>query len=517
MAHLWEAIMSDAIFRFDAFELDRGKFQLRCSGQPVRLQKVPLELLVLLAEKEGGLVTRAAIVERIWGKDVFMDVDSALNTAIRKIRIALSDDPDQPKYIETVSGKGYRFIAHIPQQAEEIKIWGKDSILIQPSIAVLPLEDFSDDAEDYFSEGMTEEILTQLGRFHPHLGVIARTSVMRYKGTRKSIRQIGRELGVVYALEGSVRRHGGRVRVSVQLIETRTQTHLWAESYESVLDDILKLQDRLAREIAVQISWQLKGDPPAAIACAPEIARTEAYEAYLKGRFFWNHRSEPALLQSLEHYAKAITLEPSFAPAYAGLANARILLGLHGFCLPSETYPRAEEAARKALALNDSLSDGYVSMAMIQDLYYWNWPAAEPLFIRAIHLHPSHLEARFFYAGVLSHIGKYNEAIQQIEIARVLDPLSVITQAFAGYIYYRNRNYGRATEQIEKSLELDPQFALSHWYLGLILQAQGDLERGIDALRRATELSFERPLYLAALGLRLRPRRQKAGGPEHTQ
>jgi DNA-binding winged helix-turn-helix (wHTH) protein len=186
--------MSGVLLRFDAFELDSAKFQLRCSGQPVPLQKVPLELLLLLAEKEGGLVTRAEIAERIWGKDVFLDIDSAVSTAIRKIRLALGDDSAEPKYIETVSGKGYRFIAQIPVADEEVRGGNKDSILIRPTIAVLPLEDFSGDAQDYFSEGMTEEILTHLGRLHPSVGVIARTSVMKYKGTRKSIRQIGREL-----------------------------------------------------------------------------------------------------------------------------------------------------------------------------------------------------------------------------------------------------------------------------------------------------------------------------------
>ena len=230
--------MSGSHFRFDTFELDRENFQLRSSGQCVRLQKVPLELLLLLADREGQLVTRSEITERIWGKDVFLDADSAVNTAIRKVRLALGDDSDQPKYIETVPGKGYRFIAQIRPGFREIRSVEKDSVLCRPMIAVLPLEDFSDNTEDYFSEGMTEEILTHLGRLHPQLGVISRTSVMKYKGTRKSMRQIGRELGVAYALEGSVRRHAGRGRVSVQLIETLNQTHVWAESSEYLLHDI---------------------------------------------------------------------------------------------------------------------------------------------------------------------------------------------------------------------------------------------------------------------------------------
>jgi TolB-like protein/Tfp pilus assembly protein PilF len=491
--------MPGSLFRFDAFEIDRDNFQLRNSGQSVHLQKVPLELLLFLAEKEGQLVTRAEITERIWGKDVFLDADSAVSTAIRKIRSALGDDSERPKYIETVAGKGYRFIAQMRPALEEIRSVDRDAILPRPTIAVLPLEDFSVDAEDYFSEGMTEEILTHLGRLHPQLGVISRTSVMKYKGTRKSIRQIGRELGVAYALEGSVRHHAGRVRVSVQLIETLNQTHIWAESYEYLLDDILKLQDRLAREIASQISLQLKVDPPAIITSTSKMGRG-AYEAYLKGRYFWNQRVEQALTQSIHCFEEAISLEPSFAAAHAGLADAYIFLGLHGLRSPADTYSKAEQAARKALALDSSIPEPYVSLAAIQDLYYWNWPAAKPLFARALQLNPSHLPARFFYAGALSEIGHPGESIRQIEIARALDPLSVITQAFAGLMFYRNRDYGRAADQVQRSLELDPRFAPSYWYLGLIRQEQGDLEAAIDALKLAVEFSLERPLYLAALG-----------------
>ena len=490
--------MSGSVLRFDEFELDRDRFQLRSSGESVHLQKVPLELLLLLAEREGRLVSREEIVEKIWGKDVFLDVDSALNTAVRKIRLALGDDFAEPRYIETVPGKGYRFVAQI-QPAGKGFTGDTNSVTMPARIAVLPLEDLSEDAQDYFSEGMTEEILMQLARLQPRLSVIARTSVMKYKGTRKSMHQIGRELGVQYALEGSVRRHANRVRISVQLIEARNQTHLWAQSYEYPLGDILVLQSLLAHEIAGQIGLQLGAEAPAIAVPAARVGK-DAYEAYLKGRYFWNKRTEQAILQSFDCFREAITLEPSFAAAHVGLADAYIFYGLHGFCLPAETYPKAEDAARKALALDDSIADAHISLAVIQALYYWNWPAAKPLFTRAIELNPSHSAARFFYAGVLSEIGHFEEAIRQIEIARALDPLSVITQAFVGYICYRNREYRRAADEVQRSLALDPHFAVSYWYLGLIRQAQGDLEGAIDALKDGVTLSFERPLYLAALG-----------------
>ena len=352
-------------------------------------------------------MSREEIAEKIWGKDIFLDLDSALNTAVRKIRLALGDDPAEPNISRPcparVTGSWHKSSRRAKNSTGD-----KDSALIRPTIAVLPLEDLSEDVQDYFSEGMTEEILTQLARLHPRLGVIARTSVMKYKGTRKSMHQIGRELGVPYALEGSVRRHANRVRISVQLIEVRNQTHLWAESYEYPLDDILVLQDLLAREIAGQIGLQLGAEAPALAVPAVRVGK-DAYEAYLKGRYFWNKRTEQAVLQSFDCFQEAITLEPSFAAAYVGLADAHIFYGLHGFCLPAETYPKAEDAARIALALDNSIADAHISLAVIQALYYWNWPAAKPLFIRAIELNPSHSAARFFYAGVLSEIGHFEK------------------------------------------------------------------------------------------------------------
>ena len=331
--------MSKRIFTFNAYEPDPTNFQLRCSGRAVHLQKIPLDLLLLLVERSGQLVTREEIVERIWGKDVFLDVDSALSTAIRKIRRALNDDSTEPRYIETVPTKGYRFIAalHDPAPSEEIRTGEHDSAPVRPTIAVLPLVDLSDLSADYFSDGLTEEILTHLGR-HPGLGVIARTSVMGYKGTRKSMHQIGSELGVDFVLEGSVRRQEGRIRITVQLIETEGQTHLWAESYEHELDDVFRLQDRLAHEIALQISSRLKADLPAASSSAISVGR-DAYEAYLNGRYFWNKRTAPGVIKSIDHFQEAIRLEPSFALAHAGLADAYIFEGIQGFRLPAETYP----------------------------------------------------------------------------------------------------------------------------------------------------------------------------------
>ena len=484
--------MADLVFRFEGFELDAANFQLRHSGLPVQLQKIPLQLLLLLVERNGQLVSRDEIVERVWGKDVFLDVDSAVSTAIRKVRQALRDDPAEPRYIETVPTKGYRFrLPHLPPAK------GKDSISTRPIIAVLPLDDLSEDSQDYFSEGLTEEILTHLGRL-PHLGVIARTSVMGFKGTRKPMREIGHELGAGYVLEGSVRRHAGKVRIAVQLIETESQTHLWAESYERELDDIFRLQDRLARDIACWISLQLKVEPPAP-SYSTSVGR-EAYDAYLKGRYFWNKRTAPEAIKSIDHFQEAIRLEPSFAPAHAGLADAYIFQAIQGIRSPAEAYPKAEEAALAALSHDNSLADALCSMACIQNFYHWKWTTAERLFRRAIELNQSYSVARFFYAGVLSEVGCFDEAFRQIAIARETDPLSAITLAFSGYISYRARQYQRAAEQIDDAIEMDSRLPTFHWFRGLVLEQQGNLESAIQAHGDAVRLSMGQPMFVAAQG-----------------
>ncbi len=486
--------MPNAVFTFNGFELDAKNFQLRCAGVPVPLQKIPLELLLFLVERNGQLVTRDEIVERVWGKDLFLDVESAVSTAIRKIRQALGDDPARPTYIETVPTKGYRFIPTAQRAPAP-----PNRMTERPTIAVLPLKDLSDDSQDYFSEGLTEEILTHLGRSHPQLGVIARTSVMRYKGTGQSVRQIGQELGAGYLLEGSVRRQAGRVRISVQLIETEGQTHLWAESYERELGEVFRLQERLGHEIASQISAHLKIDPPILSSQGSSVCR-EAYEAYLKGRFFWNRRTIPGAIKGIEHFEEAIRLQPDFAPAYAGLSDAYIFQGIQGIRPASDVFPKAEEAALRALALDHSLADSLCSLGSIQNLYHWNFTTAQPLFRRSIELNPSYTISRFFYAGVLSEIGHFDEALRQIEIAVELDPLSVFTLAFSGYISYRARQYERAANQMQLAIDLDPTLPTVHWYRGLVLEQFGEFETAIQAHTEAVRLSMEAPLFVAALG-----------------
>ena len=493
------SLMAPTIFRFSGLELDPANFQLRRAGLPLPLEKIPFELLVLLVERSGTLVTRDEIVQRIWGKDVFLDTENAVSTAVRKARRVLGDDAASPKYIETVPSKGYRFIAPMDPSANVSHSPGtSDASARRATLAVLPLEDLSDDCQDYFSDGMTEEILTHLGR-HPRLGVIARTSVMRYKGTRKSINEIGHELGVDYALEGSVRRQSGRVRISVQLIETRGQTHLWAESYEHPLDDVFRLQDRLAREIATQISARLGVSPPSLGPVASPVGR-EAHEAYLKGRHFFSKRTEPAMLQSIECFEEAIRLEPAFARAHTGIADAYIFLAIQGFRLATDIYPIAERATRTALSYDEELAEAHNSFAQIQTCYYWNREMADALYERAIQRNPSYPLARHFYASDLAAVGRYADAIREMDVARELDPLSVSIQAFSGNVLYRARRYEEAAVRIQSAIHLDPNIPLSYWFLGRVQEQLGLADAPIRSHLEAVRLSREGPIYIAALG-----------------
>jgi len=510
---------------FGAFEVEPANFQLRRSGRAVRIERIPMELLLILIEKEGKLVNRSEIVERIWGKDVYLDADSAVNTAVRKLRTVLRDNATRPKYIETVPAKGYRLIAPLRTSGARAAEPMRDS---QTRLAVLPLQSFSDDRKHaYFTDGTTEEIIAQLGCLHPEIGVIARTSVMRYKDGARSVRQIGRELNVQYVLEGSMRYESGRVRVTVQLIEAATESHLWAESYERPLDQILDLQRRVAQQISARIRSELSSNPaqnrrrrrvsdpgegaaapfalklaPRAIAAPSAPARAAAYEAYATGRFFWNKKTAEGVDKSLECFREAVRLDDRFALGYAGLADAYIFLGILGFRPPAEVYPKAEEAALAALAVDPSLAEAHTSLADVRKGYHWDWSGAEADYRRAIR-NPSYAVARHWYAEHLSAMGRPEEAIREIETARQLDPLSVSINAFVGYIYYRARRYDTAERTLKRTIELNPDMPITRWFLGLVYVQQAEMEHAVREFAAAVQLSGSAPVHLAALGFGL--------------
>jgi TolB-like protein/DNA-binding winged helix-turn-helix (wHTH) protein/Tfp pilus assembly protein PilF len=537
----------DPLILEDNLELDRRAYELRRSGNPVKLSRIPMELLLLLVERRGELVTRDEIGERIWGKGVFVDRDNNINAAIRKLRQVLHDDPDHPKFVQTVTGRGYRFIAPamdpadltsvsvesdplaapldfslggtLPHRTPPIhlrRLWlilpAVATILIVAAgvyfqwfrsrahpqtaagrlmLAVLPFQNLTGDAsQDYFSDGLTEEMIAQLGNLDPqHLGVIARTSVMHYKGTSQKLDQIGSELGVQYVLEGSVRRSSDKVRITAQLIQVKDQSHIWARQYDRELSNLLVLQAEIAQQIAQEIQLGLAYSRATISAHSPPLGpqEYEAYDLYLKGRYFWNKRTARGLEQAIESFQQAIAKDANYARAYAGLADSYALLSGYTLIPQSESMPKARAAALKALELDDSLAEAHTSLALIRENYDWDWKTAEKEYLRAIELNPNYATAHHWYAEFLSWQGRFDEAFAESERARQLDPLSLIIASDNAAILYYSRQYDRAIAQCRTVLEMEPGFPRARLIVAAYVEkrefaeALADIEKWDDA------------------------------------
>jgi TolB-like protein/DNA-binding winged helix-turn-helix (wHTH) protein len=536
------ARIQDSLKFGDDFELDYAAGQLRRSGRILKVERIPMEVLLFLVQHRGEQVTREQLVEKIWGKDVYLDTDNSINGAIRKIRQVLKDDPEQPRFIQTITGKGYRFIAPVSSPVvapvtgpdtepeavaavaqssvrEDSAAWFRRRRVLGISIlataivliagwgvyrqwfefqvrpfrsggrvmlAVLPFDNFTGDAgQEYFSDGLTEEMISQLGDLDPaHLGVIARTSVMHYKHSQESIPQIGKDLGVQYVIEGSVRRDSERVRITAQLIQVKDQSHLWAREYDRELGHLLELQAEIAREVANEIEFSLSGRRPIeaareTAAPAPEPKSYEAYDLYLKGRYFWNKRTEEGFRQAADYFQQAIDKDPNYGRAYAGLADTFTLMSAWYVGPQSELMPKARTAALRALELDESLAEAHASLALIKENYDYDWPGSEKEFRRAIQLGPQYATAHQWYAESLSWQGRFEEAFAESEQARLLDPLSLIIAVDYASILYNSRQYESALKQCRSVLELDPNFRHAR---GLMIPSYSQLGRYDEAL-----------------------------------
>jgi TolB-like protein/DNA-binding winged helix-turn-helix (wHTH) protein/Tfp pilus assembly protein PilF len=505
--------------QFDEFSLDCDRFELLRSGRPLKLEKIPMELLILLASRDGNLVTRQEIVERLWGKDVFVDTEHGINTAIRKIRLALKDDPEKPRFVQTVTGKGYRFVAETrngngvklavaslqqaaaPEPAVAVhepstNVAGPSRRILAVSlvtiflvgvlaysgwrlsqrgqhnsehimVAVLPFENLSGDAgQEYVSDGLTEEIISQLGALSPgQLGVIARTTSMAYKHTSKSVQQIGQELGVDYVLESSVRRDGDQIRITAQLIRTRDQVHIWAQSYDRHVSGTIALQEEVARAVADQIEVKLS---PAYVN-RPSVAHRDelANEAYLRGRYFENQFTPEGYRKAISYFQLAIDRDSTFAEAYSGIADSYRFLVITDTMSPAEGTPKILEAARKAVLLGGGLAEAHNSMANAM-MDEWDFPGAENEGRRAIALNPSYSNAYRIYAATLGAQRRHREAWVQIGEAMRTDPLSPPNNAEVVRTLYYARDYDGAIQQAQKAMQLDPGYYRTHFWLGRV-------------------------------------------------
>jgi TolB-like protein/DNA-binding winged helix-turn-helix (wHTH) protein/Tfp pilus assembly protein PilF len=522
--------------RFGVFEADLGARELTKLGKILPLQEQPFQLLAILLEKPRELVTREELRLQLWPQTV-VDFDHGLNKAINKIRDALGDSADNPRFIQTVSRRGYRFLADVTEVStgqigtasadigtEDSAARG-DSRPVKPrssrivvatligaalllvaalaiwirststgrlpsirSLAVLPLENLSGDAaQDYFADGMTDELITHLAQIRD-LRVISRSSMMTYKQSRKPLAEIARELDVQAVVEGGVLRSGERVRITAQLIRVPADEHIWAHSYEGDLRDTLLVQNQVAQAIADQIRVTVSSQLPLQI---PRVVNAQAYDNYLKGRYYWNKRTVQGLKEAINYFKQAISIDPSYAEAYSGLADTYALAGDWGYGIlpPSEAFPLAKAAANEALALNDRLAEAHTSLAFVLDLYYWDWDAAEKQYVIAINLNPGYAVAHEWNAWHLFVLGHTAEGMFEMRRAESLDPVSPIIRSNMADALTVSHLFEESVLQSRKTLALDPNFAVGHFHLAEALVQERQYEAAIAESQQAIDLS----------------------------
>jgi TolB-like protein len=476
--------------RFGVFEVDLRAGELRKRGIKVKLQDQPFQILRVLLEHSGEVVTREHLREKIWPADTFVDFDQGLNNAIKRLRETLGDSAETPRLIETIPRRGYRFIGMAETSSTSTHI---------RSLAVLPLENLSRDPEqEYFAEGLTEALITTLAKIG-ELRVISRTSAMQYKGVHKPLRDIARELEVDAIVEGTVLRANDRVRITAQLIDAPRETHLWAESYERDLRDVLALQSELARAIAREIRVKLTPIDQARFAEAHAVD-PDAYEAYLNGRYHWNRRSGEGLVKAAENFRQAIAKDPTFPAAYSGLADCLSVLGFWGLVPPDEGCGKAKGVAQKALEMDGGLAEAHASLAFPTIFYDYDFVTAEREFNRSIELNPRYATAHHWFGFYLGMMGRYEEGYTELKRAVGLDPHAIIYQGL-GFGFFFARRYDQAIQYYDKTLEMDPRLASAYCLLGLAYQHKSMHEPAIAAARKAVELSGAATLFTAVLGI----------------
>jgi TolB-like protein/DNA-binding winged helix-turn-helix (wHTH) protein len=571
--------------RFGLFQVDFDERVLTKAGLRVKLQDQPFQVLTMLLQRPGELVTREEIRQRLWPANTFVEFDDGLNTAIKKLRAALGDSADNPRFVETVPRRGYRFLAPIaiqisvgqaepselpqsvtsdsvlqstpsPGRDRDSMLWPSPEALAagdpnvqgseqnghaavgtaashirvtagQPgrlflasvvgllsvallvtflfrlflrlrpperdkiTLIVVPLDNLSGDPQqEYFSDGMTEEISTQLARLDPeHLGVIGRLTAVRYKHSGKDIAEIGREIPVQYVVEGSVRREQSRFRVTVQLIEVAHQTHVWAEEYDRDLDDSLDLQREIATAIADQIKLKLTVQQQQRLAAGSPVT-AEAHDAYLKGRYEWNKRTEEGFRSAIKYFEQVLQIQPDYAPAYAGLADSYNLLGQYGFARQDEAYPKAKVYAQNAVQLDGTLAEAWTALADVEIKGDRDWHSGERDFVRAIQLNANYATAHLWYAeDYLTFAGKLGQAVAEVKKAQQIEPLSPMVGTVVAETFYVARDYDQAIREAKSVLEMEPGFVPALARLGGAYEQKGMFPEAIAEFQKGLENS----------------------------
>ena len=561
--------VSSSVVRFGGkYELDRGAYELRKAGRPLRLARIPMELLLLLLEQPDQLVSRERIAERIWGKGVFLDIDNGINAVVRRIRLVLEDDSEQPRFIQTVVGRGYRFIApvqeaapspavlpaaeaHFPESSRYEQPVDMETDLQRPepdsesgktvpsgvtipgshrmiavsavtfvivivalivgrwftpsrgkieSIAVLPFANVSGDPNmEYLSDGITESLINSLSQL-PRLKVMSRDSVFRYRGKDMDAEAAGHELGVGAVLIGRIVQRGGDLWVSTELVDAHDNTHLWGEQYNRKLADLLSVQQEIVQQITDKLMLRLNGEEQTRLT-KRYTDNIEAYQLYLKGRYYWNRRPR-GLLDGIKYFEQAIEKDPNYALAYSGLADCYAALATWegGTISPGEAMLKANAAALKAVEFDETLAEAHASLGYIRLHYDWNWPEAEKQFKRAIELNSRYATAHHWYAHYLMTAGQTEASLVESRRALELDPLDLIISGHQPWHYYYARDFDRVIEICHDNLASHPEAFWVHFELGRAYEQKRMFKEAISELTTAVSLQKDMTFAIAALG-----------------
>jgi TolB-like protein/DNA-binding winged helix-turn-helix (wHTH) protein/Flp pilus assembly protein TadD len=545
-----EPTSSPRVLRFGAFEVDVRAGELRKQGHKIRVQEQPFQVLAVLLENAGEVVSRDDFRRKLWPADTFVDFDHSLNNCVNKLREALGDSATSPRFIETVARRGYRFVAQLESIAAPspeveqpsgptqrparhgpsrgvrrrwiltltgtlvalatMAIWSathwRDRLRshgeFRPvhSLAVLPMENLSGDpAQEYLADSMTDQLITDLAGIHG-LRVTSRTSIMRFKGARKPLKEITADLNVDAIVEGSLVRSGPRVRITAQLVHGATDAHLWADTYDGNLSDVLALQSKVALAITRQIRIRITPQENARLVNARSID-ADAQDAYLRGRYFWNNkRTRAGLEKAIVLFQQAITREPNYALAYSGLADSYVLLGSRSFLPPKEAFSRAKTEAIKALALDNTLAEAHAAPAFAGLYYDWEWADTEREFRRAIELNSNYTNAHHWYSHFLIAMGRFEESLAESRKCIELNPLDPGMKVHLGEHYRYARQYDRAIPQLLNAIEMDPSRYRAHDELGRAYEQKGMHVEAVAEFERGVATSQEGSATLASLG-----------------
>jgi TolB-like protein/DNA-binding winged helix-turn-helix (wHTH) protein/Tfp pilus assembly protein PilF len=553
---------AETTVRFEGFELNLQTGELRQNGVAIRLQPQPTLILTLLASHPGNLVTREEIQQRVWGTETFIDFDTGLNSAIRQIRHALKDNTEAPRFIETVPRRGYRFLAPLekvessigsaaqtlvasdrnvpvehafadsthtailpqasqlqnqprPRLRARLLLAGGAALIVLlvvlislnlfqgrreaiDSLAVLPFANASSDPEtEYLNDGIAETLIGQLSQI-PRLKVMARSTVLRYKGGNIDPQKVGRDLNVRAVLTGRVSQRGETLTISMELMDVRDGSELWGGRYNRKLTDILAVQEDIAHEVTSKLRLRLAGAEEKRLT-AHVTANAEAYQLYLKGRYYWDKRTLDGLQKAIDSFQQAIEKDPGYALAYAGLADCYHVPA--NPLMPKERMLRAKAAATRALQLDDTLVEAHTALARVLFAYDWDWLAAEKEFRRAIELNARYAPAHQWYGGYLSSIGRFQEAEAEKKRALELEPFSLVINFELGLAFYFSRNYDQAIDQFQKTLELDANFPPPYTFLAAAYEQKGMFKEATAASQKAVTVTQGPARALAMAGL----------------